>query len=76
MSRLWTRREALKTTGAGLAGAALLGGAGRSVLARQEPVNITFWHYYGGGATAPLEAVLQRYEESHPGVTIEPRLIN
>jgi multiple sugar transport system substrate-binding protein len=76
MRRLFTRRDALKGAGVGVAGAAMLGAPGRQVFARQDPVNITFWHYYGGGATAPLEAVLQRYEESHPGVTVEPRLIN
>lgn len=77
ISRL-SRRTALKGAGAGLASAALFGPTGRSAFARQEgaPVTITFWHYYGGGATAPLEAVLQRYMDAHPGVTIEPRLIN
>jgi multiple sugar transport system substrate-binding protein len=78
MGKMFTRRDALKTTGAALTGTVLLGTAGRGALARQdtEPVTITFWHYYAGGATAPLEAVLQRYIDEHPGVTIEPRLIN
>jgi multiple sugar transport system substrate-binding protein len=77
MRRMLTRRDTLKVGGGGLAAATMLGSAGGRVLARQdEPVTITFWHYYGGGATAPLEAVLQRYMDSHPGVTVEPRLIN
>ncbi|MGH2614771.1 MAG: ABC transporter substrate-binding protein [Thermomicrobiales bacterium] len=78
MVKLLTRRETLKGAGAGLAGAAMLGPAGRTALARQdtEPVTITFWHYYGGGTTVALEGLLQRYMDEHPGVTIEPRLIN
>jgi multiple sugar transport system substrate-binding protein len=78
MRRTLTRRGALKTAGAGLAGAAMLGVMGRDAFARQdaEPVTITFWHYYGGGATAPLEALLQRYMDANPNVTIVPRLIN
>lgn len=35
---------------------------------------ITFWHYYGGGATAPLEKLLARYTEE-TGQAVEPRLI-
>lgn len=35
---------------------------------------ISFWHYYGGGATAPLEKLLNRYTEE-TGVEVEPRLI-
>lgn len=79
MGRLLDRRAALKTFGAGLAGAAGLRLAAPTAFARQdagEPVELTFWHYYGGGATAPLEALLQRYTEAHPNVTIVPRLIN
>src|SRR5215207_1814537 len=61
MIRTVSRRNVLKTAGGGLAGAAMLGTMGRDALARQdtEPVTVTFWHYYGGGATAPLEALLQ-----------------
>ena len=78
MVRMLTRRSALKTAGAGLAGAAMRGATGRNAFARQdaEPVTITFWHYYGGGTTAALEALLQRYMDANPHVTIEPRLIN
>ena len=35
---------------------------------------ITFWHYYGGVATAPLEKLLARYTEE-TGVEVDPRLI-
>jgi multiple sugar transport system substrate-binding protein len=78
MRRLFTRRDALKGAGVGVAGAAMLGAPGRQVLARQdaEPVTITFWHYYGGGTTVALEGLLQRYMDEHPNVTVEPRLIN
>ncbi len=78
MVRMLTRRDVVKSTGAGLAGAAMLGTMGREGFARQdaEPVTITFWHYYGGGTTVALEGLLQRYMDAHPNVTIEPRLIN
>jgi multiple sugar transport system substrate-binding protein len=35
---------------------------------------LTFWHYYGGVATAPLEKLLARYTEK-TGVEVDPRLI-
>ena len=47
MVRTLTRRGALKTAGAGVAGAAMLDAMGRDAFARQdaEPVTVTFWHY-------------------------------
>jgi multiple sugar transport system substrate-binding protein len=76
--RALTRRKVLTSAGAGMAGAAMAGTLGRGALARQdaEPVTITFWHYYGGAHTATLDALLQRYMDEHPNVTIESRLIN
>ena len=77
---LFSRRNVLKATGAGLAAGAVAGGLGQGPVrarARQdEPVTITFWHYYGGGTTVALEGLLQRYMDEFPNVTIEPRLIN
>lgn len=78
MVRLLNRRDALKGAGAGLATAAVFGPGGRHAFARQEtePVTVTFWHYYGGSTTDAIEGVLQRYTDEHPGVIVEPRLIN
>ena len=74
---LLSRRDALQLGGAALFATTVLGKQPLSSLARQdEPVTLTFWHYYGGPHTATLEAVLQRYMEANPNVTIEPRLIN
>jgi multiple sugar transport system substrate-binding protein len=67
-----TRRNLLKTTGAGLGGAALLGRARRGAGARQgEPVTLTWWDYFTGANSAAVDTQLQRYMESHPNVTIE-----
>ena len=38
----------------------------------EQPVS--FWHYYGGGATEPLENLLARYTEE-TGNEVDPRLI-
>lgn len=79
MVRTLNRRDVLKTVGGGLAGTAALRASAPAAFARQangDPVEISFWHYYGGGATAPLEALLQRYTDVNPNVTIVPRLIN
>ncbi|WP_114854221.1 extracellular solute-binding protein [Brachybacterium sp. YJGR34] len=35
---------------------------------------LTLWHYYGGAATAPLEALIQRYTEE-TGTEVEVRFI-
>ncbi|WP_193105802.1 extracellular solute-binding protein [Brachybacterium sp. FME24] len=35
---------------------------------------ITFWHYYGGAATAPIEALVKRYTEE-TGVEVDIRLV-
>jgi multiple sugar transport system substrate-binding protein len=77
MQKSLTRRDALKAGGAGLAAATMLGMPGGRALARQDaaPVTLTLWHYYGGATTAPFEALLQRYMDVHPNVTIEPRLV-
>src|SRR5690606_10612694 len=74
---LLSRRDALQFGGAALVATTLLGTRAQSLLARQdEPVTLTFWHYYGGAHTASLEAVLQKYMDEHPNVTIEARLVN
>jgi multiple sugar transport system substrate-binding protein len=74
---LLSRRDALQFGGAALVATTLLGARTQSLLARQdEPVTLTFWHYYGGAHTASLEAVLQKYMDEHPNVTIEARLVN
>lgn len=74
---LLSRRDALQWGGAALVASSLFGGLPRASRARQDdPVTLTFWHYYGGPHTATLEALLQRYTEANPNVVIEPRLIN
>lgn len=35
---------------------------------------VTFWHYYGGGATAPIEALVKRYTEE-TGKDVEIRFV-
>jgi multiple sugar transport system substrate-binding protein len=71
-----TRRDALKTIGAGVAGAAAFGAVRPSrtrARARQAEVKLTWWDYYGeGGANnIAMNNQLQRYMDSHPGVIIE-----
>ncbi len=68
-----TRRDLLKATGAGAAGAALVGTTGvRRTAARQATVTLTWWDYYAEGANATaMDAQHQRYMEANPNVTIE-----
>jgi len=69
-----TRRDILKTTAAGAAGAALASTMPRRSFAKQDaPVKITWWDYYNvddanGKAT---DANHQKYMSEHPNVTIE-----
>ncbi len=68
-----TRREVIRATGAGLAGAVLLGAPGRRAAARQgDRITLTWWDYYTQGANnTAMEAQLQRYMEAHPNVVVE-----
>ena len=68
-----TRRDLLKTTGAGAAGVALAGRTGaRRTSARQAQVTLTWWDYYAEGANGEaMDAQLQRYMDANPNVTIE-----
>jgi multiple sugar transport system substrate-binding protein len=67
-----TRRDLLKTTGAGAAGVALAGTTGsRRTAARQAQVTLTWWDYYDGPNAAAMDAQLQRYMDANPNVTIE-----
>lgn len=81
MTSMLTRRDFLRTVGAGLAGATLLGAAGCG--GGQQggrgggggKVTLTFWHYYAGPTTKPLMDLLHRYEKSNPKVKVKARLI-
>lgn len=68
-----TRRQILKTTGAGMASAALLGTtASRRAVARQgESVTLTWWDYFTGANAAAMDTQIARYMEAFPNVTIE-----
>jgi multiple sugar transport system substrate-binding protein len=70
-----TRRDALKTIGAGVAGATALGAVRPSrtrARARQDSVKLTWWDYYSPGPNATAaENQHARYSESHPNVQIE-----
>ncbi len=69
-----TRRDVLKTTGAGLASAALLGvsGATRAAARQDEKVTLTWWDYYTQGANqTAMQAQHKRFMAAHPNVTIE-----
>lgn len=73
-----SRRRLLGGAGAvGLAAAAAActpGGGGAPGPQGEAGGPLTFWHYYGGGATKPLEDLLARYS-SETGTQVEPRLI-
>lgn len=73
-----SRRSLLLAAALGAAGtlAACAPGGGRSTGPAEQTGDgsLTFWHYYGGQATAPLEALLARYGEEE-GITVTPRLI-
>lgn len=74
-------RRALLGTSAGIAAAALTGcGPGKGAAKKPAPKPqqaggpLTFWHYYGGQATKPLEDLLAKYS-AEKGVEVTPRLI-
>jgi multiple sugar transport system substrate-binding protein len=76
-----TSRRSLLLAALGASSAATLsacapgGNAAENTPAQQSgDGNLTFWHYYGGQATAPLEALLSKYSEES-GVQVTPRLI-
>ncbi|WP_168217729.1 ABC transporter substrate-binding protein [Occultella kanbiaonis] len=50
------------------------GNAGEEAEQTGDGSSLTFWHYYGGGATAPIEALLAKYTQES-GVAVTPRLI-
>lgn len=68
-----TRRDVLKGTAAGAAGAAVTRLTPRRSFAKQDtPVTLTWWDYYAEGSNAEaMDAQLQRYMEANPNVTIE-----
>lgn len=78
---LFTRRSAL-VGGLGLSAAALAactpGGAPASSNTSSSDGGgdgpITFWHYYGGVATAPIEALVKRYTDE-TGVEVDIRYV-
>lgn len=73
-------RRALLGASAGLAAAALTGcGPGKGAAKKPAPQQdsggpLTFWHYYGGQATKPIEDLLAKYS-AEKGVEVTPRLI-
>lgn len=73
-------RRTLLGTSAGLAAAALTGcGPGKGAAKKPAPQQqaggpLTFWHYYGGQATKPIEDLLARYS-AEKGIEVTPRLI-
>jgi multiple sugar transport system substrate-binding protein len=68
-----SRRDLLKGSAAGAAGAALVGMRPRQSFALQDaPVTLTWWDYYGEGANMKaMNNQHKRYMESHPNVKIE-----
>lgn len=81
MSKQLTRRDFLRVTGGGFAGAALLGAygcGGGDEQGSQEGGQITlnWWDYWTEGATnEAIKERLARYSENNPNVTIERRNI-
>jgi multiple sugar transport system substrate-binding protein len=81
MKKVLTRRDFLRTAGAGLTGAALLGAAGCSGDDGQNSggrVTLNFWHYYGTPdmpTGKPLQDLFDRYTEANPSVTIANRFV-
>jgi multiple sugar transport system substrate-binding protein len=68
-----SRRDLLKSSAAGAAGAALVGVRPRRSFALQDaPVTLTWWDYYTQGSNSDaMIAQHQRYMEAHPNVKIE-----
>ncbi len=68
-----SRRDMLKTAGAGLAGAAALSAVRpRRASARQGSVTLTWWDYYTDGANNDAaNSQIARYMEAFPNVKIE-----
>jgi multiple sugar transport system substrate-binding protein len=78
--RKLTRRDFLRITGGGVTGAALLGsyGCGGAGGGGQGagPVTLTWWDYFTEGAMdVAVRELLNRYEKTHPDVTINRRSI-
>jgi len=40
------------------------------VLAQQKPIQITFWHAFGGGRTAIIERMVEDFNYTHPGIQV------
>ena len=80
MKKTLTRRDFLKVTGAGIAGAAFVGSAGCGGNQSNQSngkVTLTWWDYYQpdtANGTA-MKAELKRYMKSHPNVTVKRRSI-
>ncbi|NYI71467.1 multiple sugar transport system substrate-binding protein [Naumannella cuiyingiana] len=74
MSRRTLLAATLGAAAAGALGACAPRGGSAPAPAGEGDGSLTFWHYYGGGATAPLEKLLARYSEES-GVQVTPRLI-
>lgn len=72
-----TRRDFLKVTGGGVAGAAMLGAYGCGGGGQQSGTGtLTWWDYWTEGETnTAIQQRLENYMESHPDVNIKRRAI-
>ncbi|MPZ70195.1 MAG: extracellular solute-binding protein [Actinobacteria bacterium] len=70
-----SRRGFLRAGGATAAGAAVLGVAGCGGGSGSGKTTLTWWDYLSGSAARALEQQLKRYEELHPGVSIQRRAV-
>ncbi len=78
-SRLWSRATAIAMTAAvalGLAACAPGGSAPEPSSTKASPVKLTWWDYYGPGAGADgVTAMLKKYEQTHPNVTVDRQFV-
>jgi multiple sugar transport system substrate-binding protein len=78
VKRKLTRRNFLKLSGAGVAGAALLGASacgGDGGSQGGNEVTLRWWDYWDGAPDEAARTFLQRYMEANPNVTIERRRV-